>query len=50
MTAQVVETLYKVQADSGEGPVLAAFADRAAVVEHDVVGEPEWPRFRKEAT
>ncbi|GAA1706586.1 GAF and ANTAR domain-containing protein [Kribbella yunnanensis] len=49
VTAPVVETLYKVQTDSGEGPVLAALADRAAVVDPDVVGEPQWPRFRKEA-
>ncbi|GAA1719074.1 GAF and ANTAR domain-containing protein [Kribbella yunnanensis] len=48
-TAPVVETLYQVQADSGEGPVLSALAERSAVVDHDSVSKSEWPRFRKEA-
>jgi GAF domain-containing protein len=48
-TDPVVETLYQVQADTGEGPLLVALAGRVSVEIDDVTTETRWPGWQHKA-
>ena len=49
VTDPVVQSLYQVQTDTGEGPMLTAMTDRIVVVIPEVTAEARWPGWREYA-